>query len=41
MTHNVFVYGKLRFCERGISAGNSEVCKKATTLNLAKNSNFL
>jgi len=30
---NVYVYGKLRFCERGISEGNSEVCKKATNFN--------
>jgi hypothetical protein len=41
MNANVFVYGKLRFCERGISNGNSAVCKKATTFGLAKSSNFL
>jgi hypothetical protein len=28
------LYGKLRFCERGISCGNSEVCKKATSFSL-------
>jgi hypothetical protein len=31
---NVVLYGKLRFCERGISYGNSEVCKKATSFSL-------
>jgi hypothetical protein len=30
----------LRLCERGISYGNSEVGKKATTFSLAKYSNF-
>jgi hypothetical protein len=34
MNANVVLYGKLRFCERGISAGNSEVGKKATSLSL-------
>jgi hypothetical protein len=29
------------FCERGISNGNSEVDKKATSFSLAKYSNFL
>jgi hypothetical protein len=29
------------FCERGISVGNSEVGKKATSFSLAKYSNFL
>lgn len=28
------LYGKLRFCERGISGGNSEVCKKAKSFKL-------
>lgn len=37
----VFVYGKLRFCQRGISNGNSKVGKQATTFREAKNSNFL
>jgi hypothetical protein len=31
---NVVVYSKLRFCERGISARNSEVDKRATSFNL-------
>ncbi len=35
MTHNVYVYGKLRFFERGISNGNSEVGKKATNFKLS------
>jgi hypothetical protein len=30
----------LRFCERGISSGNSEVCKEATSFILAKYGNF-
>ena len=34
MCYNVVLYGKLRFCERGISGGNSEVCKKATSFSL-------
>jgi hypothetical protein len=34
MFANVVLYGKLRFCERGISSGNSEVCKKATSFSL-------
>ena len=41
MLHNGFVYGKLRFCVRGISAGNSEVRKKATNFDKAKISDFL
>ena len=41
MKPNVVLYGKLRFCERGISSGNSEVCKRATSFSLAKYSNFL
>jgi hypothetical protein len=41
ITANVFVYEKLRFCQRGISNGNSEVGKKATYFVEAKNSNFL
>jgi hypothetical protein len=28
---NVRAYAKLRFCVRGISAGNSDVTKQATT----------
>ena len=35
------MYKKLRVCQRGISHGNSEVCKQATTFGEAKNSNFL
>jgi hypothetical protein len=31
---NVVLYGKLRFCERGISSGNLEVGKKATSFSL-------
>ena len=38
--HNVYVYKKLRVCQRGISEGNSEVGKKATTFDWAKCSNF-
>jgi hypothetical protein len=34
LTANVVLYGKLRFCERGISGGNSEVCKRATSFKL-------
>ena len=30
---NVVVYGKLRFCQRGISEGNSEVGKNATAFD--------
>jgi len=30
----------LRFCQRGISEGNSEVGKNATAFDLAKYSNF-
>jgi hypothetical protein len=41
MKANVYVYGKLRFCQRGISKGNSEVGKNATAFVLAKSSNFL
>jgi hypothetical protein len=35
MLANVVVYYKLRFCERGISVGNSEVGKKATGFNFS------
>ena len=41
MTHNVYVHGKLRVCERGFSEGKSEACKRATNIGLAKTSNFL
>jgi len=41
MFANVVLYGKLRFCERGISAGNLEVTKELLVLNYAKYSNFL
>jgi hypothetical protein len=34
MNANVVLYGKLRFCERGISGGNYGVCKKATSFRL-------
>jgi hypothetical protein len=33
--HIIDLYGKLRFCERGISGGNSEVCKIATSFKLS------
>jgi hypothetical protein len=29
------LYGKLRFCERGISNGNSNAYKKATSFKLS------
>jgi hypothetical protein len=29
------VYWMLRFCERGISNGNSEVCKKAISFSFS------
>jgi hypothetical protein len=32
---NVFVYGKLRFCERGFSEGKSDVTKEATTFKFS------
>ena len=41
MTHNVYVHGKLRVCERGFSEGKSEACKRATNIGLTKTSNFL
>jgi hypothetical protein len=37
ITANVFVLGKLRFCQRGISEGNSEVGKNAINFGLAPN----
>jgi len=30
ITHNVFVYGKLRFCVQGFSEGKSEASKLVT-----------
>jgi hypothetical protein len=41
MLANVVLYGKLRFCERGISSGNSEVYKIAISFSLGIKSNFL
>ena len=35
------MYGKLRVCERGFSAGKSEASKQAKNFVLAKTSNFL
>jgi hypothetical protein len=37
----VFVYEKLRVCERGFSEGKSEASKRATNFVPAKTSNFL
>jgi len=41
ITYNGVVYGKLRVCVRGFSAGKSEASKQATNIGLAKSSNFL
>ncbi|TNJ40928.1 hypothetical protein FGF67_16650 [Tamlana fucoidanivorans] len=38
---NDYVYGKLRVCVRGFSAGKSEASKRATNFGLANTSNFL
>ena len=40
ISHNGFVYGKLRVCVRGFSEGKSEASKRATNFGLAKTSNF-
>ena len=39
--HNVFVYGKLRVCVRGISEGNSDVANVQRPLFKPNTSNFL
>lgn len=38
---NVFEYGKLRVCERGLSEVKSEASKRVTNFGLAKICNFL
>jgi hypothetical protein len=39
MFGNAVLYGKLRFCQRGIFDGNSEVGKTQLPFDLAKTSN--